>query len=128
MKSQVKKRLPKWNRAIISMGMETLLLIIHLLIALALVGVILLQRSEGGALGIGGSGSGAGMGNMFSARGTANLLTRTTAILAVMFITTSLLLAIVSGRYNEENSSITEQLQQVPETSETNEPLVPFGQ
>ena len=109
--------------------METLLLIIHLLIALALVGVILLQRSEGGALGIGGgSSSGGGMGGMFSARGTANLLTRTTAVLAVMFITTSLLLAIVSGRYNDERTGIADQLQQVPETSETNEPLVPFGQ
>lgn len=109
--------------------METLLLIIHLLIALALVGVILLQRSEGGALGIGGGSSGGGMGGMFSARGTANLLTRTTAVLAVMFITTSLLLAIVSGRYNDENTTgIAEQLQQVPETSETSEPLVPFGQ
>ena len=72
--------------------MTTVLLIIHLLIALALVGVILLQRSEGGALGIGGG----GVGGLMTGRSSANLLTRTTAILAAGFITTSLLLAIVS--------------------------------
>ena len=55
--------------------MSTILLIIHLLIALTLVGVILLQRSEGGALGIGGG----GMGGLMSGRSSANLLTRTTA-------------------------------------------------
>ena len=58
--------------------MTTILLIIHLLIALALVGVILLQRSEGGALGIGGG----GFGGLMTGRSSANLLTRTTAFLA----------------------------------------------
>jgi preprotein translocase subunit SecG len=72
--------------------MTTILLIIHLLIALTLVGVILLQRSEGGALGIGGG----GVGGLMSGRSSANLLTRTTAFLAAGFITTSLLLAIVA--------------------------------
>ena len=70
--------------------MTTILLIVHLLIALALVGVILLQRSEGGALGIGGG----GFGGLMTGRSSANLLTRTTAVLAAGFITTSLLLAI----------------------------------
>ena len=64
--------------------METVILVIHLLIALALIGVVLLQRSEGGALGIGGGGGG-GSGNLFSARGVGNALTRTTAYLAVAF-------------------------------------------
>jgi len=68
------------------------LLVVHLLIALALVGVVLVQRSEGGALGIGG-----GPGGLFSARGSANLLTRTTAVLAALFMLTSIALAYFSG-------------------------------
>lgn len=78
--------------------MTEVLLAIHLMIAAALVVVILLQRSEGGGLGIGGSGG--GMGGFMSARGTANLLTRTTAVLAACFFVTSLALAIMadSGR------------------------------
>ena len=84
--------------------MTTILLIIHLLIALALVGVILLQRSEGGALGIGGG----GMGGLMTGRSSANLLTRTTAVLAAGFIATSLLLAIVAS-YSRAPSSILDQ-------------------
>lgn len=77
--------------------MDVIILIIHLLIAIALVVVVLLQRSEGGALGIGGSGGGGGGGGMFSARGTASALTRTTAVLAVCFMCTSLGLAVLAG-------------------------------
>jgi preprotein translocase subunit SecG len=80
--------------------MTTILLIIHLLIALAMVGVILLQRSEGGALGIGGGGGGGFM----TGRGQANLLTRATAILAVSFITTSMLLAIIAAQGTQPRS------------------------
>ncbi len=69
------------------------LLIVHLIIAAAMVGVVLLQKSEGGALGIGG-GSGGG-GGFLTGRGTDNLLTRTTAGLALAFFTTSLLLSIL---------------------------------
>mgnify|MGYP001354278638 CR=1 FL=1 len=76
--------------------MVTILLVIHLIIAVALVAVVLLQRSEGGALGIGG-GSGGGMSGFLTGRSTANLLTRTTAILAAIFIVTSLTLAKLSG-------------------------------
>ena len=72
--------------------MTTVVLVIHLLLAVALVAVILLQRSEGGALGIGG-----GSGGFLTARGTANLLTRTTAILAAAFMVTSLALAMLAG-------------------------------
>jgi preprotein translocase subunit SecG len=81
--------------------MTTVLLVIHLLIAISMVGVILIQRSEGGALGGLGGGT---MGGMMSARGTANLLTRTTGILAACFITTSLALAILAGHANRGSS------------------------
>ena len=73
--------------------MITVLLIIHLFVTLALIGVVLIQRSEGGGLGIGSS---QGMGSFMSGRGTANLLTRTTAILAAMFLGLSLTLALLN--------------------------------
>jgi preprotein translocase subunit SecG len=76
----------------------TFLLVVHALLALALVGVILMQRSEGGGLGIGG-GSGGGL---VSARGAADLLTRTTAILATLFIVSSLGLAMLAGAARKE--------------------------
>ena len=79
--------------------MELVLTVIHLLIAIALVGVVLVQRSEGGGLGMGGS-SGGGMGGFMSARGTANLLTRTTAILAGAFMLTSIGLAFFAGTHS----------------------------
>ena len=72
--------------------MSTVLLIIHLFVTLALIGVVLIQRSEGGGLGIGSS---QGMGSFMSGRGTANLLTRTTAVLAVIFMGLSLTLALL---------------------------------
>lgn len=75
--------------------MITVILVIHLLIAAGLVGVVLIQRSEGGALGIGGGGG--GMSGFLTGRSTANLLTRTTAILATLFILTSLALAKLAG-------------------------------
>jgi preprotein translocase subunit SecG len=73
--------------------MTTVLLIIHLFVTLALIGVVLIQRSEGGGLGIGTS---QGMGSFMSGRGTANLLTRTTAVLATLFFGLSLTLALLS--------------------------------
>ena len=73
--------------------MSTVLLLIHLMIAIALVGIILLQRSEGGALGIGGGGGG-----FMTGRSAGNALTKTTAILATCFFITSLLLSILAGR------------------------------
>ncbi|MGO7901683.1 preprotein translocase subunit SecG [Rhizobium ruizarguesonis] len=86
--------------------MQTVLIVIHLMIVLALVGVVLIQRSEGGGLGIGG-GSG-----FMSARGTANALTRTTAILATLFFVTSLGLGILT-RYQGRPSDI---LDRIPAT------------
>jgi preprotein translocase subunit SecG len=76
--------------------METVLLSLHLLIAIALIGVVLLQRSEGGALGIGSGGGGGG--NLFSSRGVGNVLTRTTAILALAFFVTSISLTLLATR------------------------------
>ncbi len=73
--------------------MTTVVLVIHLMIAVALVGVVLMQRSEGGALGIGGGGGGGGF---LTGRGTANLLTRITAGLAVGFFITSITLSILA--------------------------------
>ena len=73
--------------------MTTVLLILHLFVTLALIGVVLIQRSEGGGLGIGSS---QGMGAFMSGRGTANLLTRMTAILATAFMVLALALAILN--------------------------------
>jgi len=82
--------------------MTTVLLVIHIMIASALVAVVLWQRSEGGALGIGGGGGGAG--GFLTGRGTANLLTRTTAILAAAFFLTSILLTLMSHRIAPKGS------------------------
>jgi preprotein translocase subunit SecG len=73
--------------------MLTVVIVIHLMIVLAMIGVVLLQKSEGGGLGMGGGGGG----GFLSSRGTANVLTRTTAFLALGFFVTSLLLSILAG-------------------------------
>ena len=82
--------------------MENVLIVAYLLIVLALIAVILLQRSEGGALGIGGGGGG-----FMTARGSANLLTRTTAILATLFFLTAIGLTVLS-EFDRGTSSILE--------------------
>ena len=79
--------------------MTTVVLVIHLMIATALVGLVLIKRSEGGALGIGGGGGG-----FMTGRGAANLLTRITAIVAAAFFATSILLAIIATRQNAPRS------------------------
>jgi preprotein translocase subunit SecG len=85
--------------------MTIVLLIILLLVTVALVGVILMQRSEGGALGIGGGGPG----GMMSGASAANLLTRTTMILGIVFMGTCIVLAILSGA-DPSNRSVTDEL------------------
>jgi preprotein translocase subunit SecG len=98
--------------------MTTVLLVIHLLIAIALVILILLQPSEGGGLGIGGGGGGgggAGLQGFLTGRGTANALTRTTAVLAAAFMATSILLTIFASSGTETESI----LDQVPESEQT---------
>jgi preprotein translocase subunit SecG len=85
--------------------MQHVTIVIHLMLVLALIGVVLLQRSEGGGLGIGGGGGGGG-GGFMSSRGTANVLTRATAILAGLFFVTSLLLSIMAGFSRKPTSII----------------------
>src|SRR5205823_12479916 len=84
--------------------MVLLLFVIHVLIALALIGVILLQKSEGGALGMGGG----GMSGFMTGRSTANLLTRTTAVLAAIFFVTSIVLVILSNAGHAPRSLVDE--------------------
>jgi len=103
--------------------METLVLTIHILIALGLVITVLLQRSEGGGLGIGGGGGGGGF---MTARGTANLLTRLTTILAVGFFTTTVTLAIMAGVGKEPVSIVDDVIKEAP--ANTSGPVVPTGQ
>ncbi len=71
--------------------MQTVIIVIHLMVVIAMIGVILLQKSEGGGLGIGSTGG------FLSSRGTANVLTRTTAFLAMVFFLTSLALSLIAG-------------------------------
>jgi len=72
--------------------MLTVVIVIHLMIVAAMIGLVLLQKSEGGGLGMGGGGGG-----FLTSRGTSNVLTRTTAILAAGFFATSLVLSIIAG-------------------------------
>ncbi|MFZ0098523.1 MAG: preprotein translocase subunit SecG [Gemmobacter sp.] len=83
--------------------MENVILTIHLILALLLIGVVLLQRSEGGGLGMGGGGG------AISARGAANALTKLTWIFAIGFIITSLTLTILAAR-SADSSSVVEQI------------------
>ena len=108
--------------------MIQVILVIHLILAIALVGVVLLQRSEGGALGMGG---GSTMGGMMTTRGTASLLTRATAVLAACFIATSLTLAILSSSNREPSSILDRSETSRPSTTAPvaprSEPTVPLG-
>jgi len=79
--------------------MQTVIIVIHLMIVLAMIGLVLLQRSEGGGLGMGG-GSG-----FMTSRGSSNVLTRATAILAGVFFVTSLALSMLAG-YDRKPTSI----------------------
>ena len=81
--------------------MQTVVIVIHLMIVLTMIGFVLLQKSEGGGLGMGGGGGG-----FLSSRGTANVLTRTTAILALGFFVTSLVLSVLAGLDRKPRSII----------------------
>ncbi len=100
--------------------MTTVLLIIHLFVTIALIGIVLIQRSEGGGLGIGSS---QGMGSLMGGRGTANLLTRTTAILGTLFFALSLSLALMNRGTVGANRSLLE----TPASSAPVAPLAPAG-
>jgi preprotein translocase subunit SecG len=78
--------------------MQTVVIVIHLMVVVAMIGLVLLQKSEGGGLGMGGGGG------FLSSRGTSNVLTRSTAILAAVFFATSLTLSILAGMQRKPSS------------------------
>ena len=101
--------------------MTTVILIIHIIISIAIVGLVLMQRSEGGGLGIGGGN------NFMSARGTADFLTRVTTLLAIAFFCTSILLAMIAGYGKKTNSIVDEVSQDIIEDNKNKDtgPVVP---
>lgn len=118
--------------------MQIFLLIILLVVTLAMIGAILLQRSEGGGLGVG-SGN---MGGLMTTRGTANFLTRTTAILATAFMVICIILAIMAARFSDGGSLLSKLEQEetvvadqntenktnkTAETKEAHEPTAPLS-
>jgi preprotein translocase subunit SecG len=104
--------------------MTTVIIVIHLMVVLTMIAVVLLQKSEGGGLGIGSTGG------FLSSRGTANVLTRTTAYLALTFFATSLLLSWIAG-FDRKPTSIlntgTPAGQTQPAGPGTKAPLAPGG-
>lgn len=100
--------------------METILLTIHLIVAIAMVTTILLQRSEGGALGIGG-----GAGGMMTARGAGDALSKATKWLAIIFLANSLLLGWYAASDDEGAAVIDQALEQEQEQTDSILPDVP---
>ena len=96
--------------------MENFILIVNVILAILLVIVILLQRSEGGALGLGVS-----QDSFISSRSASNFLTKTTAILATLFIITSISLTVIS----KEQLSSTSVLEKIEEEKDSSEPQIP---
>ena len=104
--------------------LHTATIVLHVLIATAIVGLVLLQRGKGADAGAG-FGSGAS-GTVFGARGSASFLSRTTATLAALFIATNLVLAYMGGRKTEAPSSVVDRVQQSdPANSAQNPPALP---
>ena len=99
--------------------MITLILTIHIILAFGIICAVLLQKSEGGGLGIGGSGGG-----FMTARGTANFMTKLTAILGACFFLTSILLALLSTSNN--SSSIVKEVEKSIEKNVPSKPSVPL--
>lgn len=97
--------------------MENVLLVVHIITCIALIGVVLLQRSEGGALGIGGGGGG----GLMSGRGAASTLTRVTMLLGAVFLATTLTLTTIATRSNAADSTIAGEI----ERSESDDLLLP---
>ena len=105
--------------------MVTVIVTIHILISISIVGLVLMQRSEGGGLGIGGGGN-----SFMSARGTADLLTRTTTILAIAFFVTSIVLAMLAGTGNKSSSiadEVSKETSSELEILKDTQPSVPTG-
>ncbi len=102
--------------------MQTVLIMIHLMVVIALIGFVLLQRSEGGGLGSGSTGA-----SFLSSRGTANVLTRTTAFLAVAFFATSLILSVMAGMGRKPASILQGTSAPAPAGQTGDSPLAPPG-
>ncbi|MFU8862789.1 MAG: preprotein translocase subunit SecG [Rhodobacterales bacterium] len=102
--------------------MENVILIVHLLLALALIGVVLMQRSEGGGLGMGGGGGGGAM----SSRGAATALGKMTWILAIAFICTSLTLTIFAAQ-QAAGTSVLDRIGAERRAPTASEPAAPAG-
>ena len=102
--------------------MITLILTVHIILACCIIGAVLLQKSEGGGLGIGGSGGSGG--GFMTARGTANFMTKLTAILGACFFLTSILLALLSTSNN--SSSIVKEVEKSIEKNVPMKPSVPL--
>lgn len=104
--------------------MEATLKVIHILLALGLIGVVIVQRasSDGGGLMGGGSSS---LGGLMTARGTANLLTRITAILATAFIITSIVLTILAGNHSAARSLVDQIKPTTPVEQKSDAPAAP---
>jgi preprotein translocase subunit SecG len=98
--------------------MQSVIIVIHLMVVATMIGVVLLQKSEGGGLGIGSTGG------FLSSRGTSNVLTRTTAVLAGVFFATSLLLSVIAGWDRKPHSII----QGAPTQQTPGGPPAPLGQ
>jgi preprotein translocase subunit SecG len=92
--------------------MQTVVIVIHLMVVLAMIGLVLLQKSEGGGLGMGGGGG------FLSSRGTSNVLTKSTAILAGVFFVTSLTLSILAGMQRRPSTIL-------PANAATSQPAKP---
>lgn len=104
-------------------------LVVHILIAAFLVGIILVQKNEGGLGGLGGSSGSGGMGGLLAGRTQANLLTRTTAILAAAFFVTSIALAVFASRggHNVLVPEVNQPAGMASQPGSTPQPLVPLN-
>ena len=100
--------------------MITVILVIHVILAICIIFAVLIQKSEGGGLGIGGSQTGGFM----TARGTANFMTKLTAFLGGCFFLTSIILALLSSN---DNKSIATEVEKTIESSSDKKPVVPLG-
>ncbi len=103
--------------------MTEVVLIIHLILAATLIGLVLLQRSEGGALGMGGGGG--GMAGFMTGRAAGDLLTRSTAIVAGLFMATSLALAVLAANTQPTRSLLDKPVPVAP--AQPTQPAVPLA-
>jgi len=98
--------------------MENLLLIVHIILAILLIGSVLLQKSDGGALGIGGNSD-----NLMSSRSAGNFLTKFTTVLAFLFIITSISLTLINKK-DTSQKSIIDKIEQLDKNTNT-QPKIP---